>query len=291
MNDDHRQLSVSRLAVPGAGAGRGRLRHPPAADRRSRAGVAARDAAGPRRVPRRAAVDRRVAPARRRARRPGCCFRAPSCPGHERRGTWSRWKRPASRSASGRWRPASAARGCTCAGRRAADGRWRPTSPIRCSCRSCSSPSRPDCWRRAFTAGDRSGRRSRWRRTRRRCCTGGPCRRSSSTCRSWSACTSSRPSPRSRALPATRLAVLPLALAHRALAGAGRALSAAARPVRAWVQRRPAAWLWPDHEVRWVGAPRADGPARPPGGKAAPRWPVLGHGPGAAAKPTRSKAV
>ena len=92
-------------------------------------------------------------------------------------------------------------------------------------------------------------------------------------------------------VPATRLAVLPLALAHRALAGAGRALSAAARPVRGWVQRKPAAWLWPDHEVRWVGAAPADGPARPPAGKAAPRWPVVGPGPGAAAKPTRSKAV
>ena len=45
------------------------------------------------------------------------------------------------------------------------------------------------------------------------------------------------------------------------------------------------------NEVRWVAAPRADGAARPPAGKAAPRWPVLGHGPGAAAKPTRSKAV
>ena len=93
-------------------------------------------------------------------------------------------------------------------------------------------------------------------------------------------------------LPATRLAVLPLALAHRALAAAGRALTSAARPVRAWIQRRPAAWLWPDHEVRWVAAPRADGAARPPAGKAAPRWPVVGgHGPGTAAKPTRSKAV
>jgi len=96
------------------------------------------------------------------------------------------------------------------------------------------------------------------------------------------------------ALPATRLAVLPLALAHRALAAAGRALTGAARPVRAWLQRRPAAWLWPDHEVRWVVAPRADGathPASGPAGKDPPRWPVVGHGPGTAAKPTRRKAV
>ena len=62
----------------------------------------------------------------------------------------------------------------------------------------------------------------------------------------------------------------------------------AARPVRAWVQRRPAAWLWPDHEVRWVVAPRADGrPTRRP--RQGPRrgGPCSGAVRGAAAKPTR----
>jgi nitrate reductase gamma subunit len=94
-------------------------------------------------------------------------------------------------------------------------------------------------------------------------------------------------------LPATRLAILPLALAHRGLAAAGRGLAGAARPVRAWVQRRPALWLWPDHEVRWVAEPRTEGVTGGPSGKAAPRWPVVAPVPGAGsgAKPTRSKAV
>jgi nitrate reductase gamma subunit len=94
-------------------------------------------------------------------------------------------------------------------------------------------------------------------------------------------------------LPATRLAVLPLALAHRALAVAGRGLAGAARPVRAWVGRRPAAWLWPDHEVRWVAEVPAEGAAGRRAGKAAPRWPVVAPVPAgaASAKATPSKAV
>jgi nitrate reductase gamma subunit len=94
-------------------------------------------------------------------------------------------------------------------------------------------------------------------------------------------------------LPATRLAVLPLMLAHRAFVVAGRALTGVAQPLRAWVQRRPAALLWPDHEVRWVAAPRAEGAAARPAGPAAARWPVVAPVPvnAGGAKPTRSKAV
>jgi nitrate reductase gamma subunit len=56
-------------------------------------------------------------------------------------------------------------------------------------------------------------------------------------------------------LPATRLAVLPLGLAHRALAAGRRALVAAARPASAWLGRGAAAWLWPEREVRWLVKP------------------------------------
>jgi nitrate reductase gamma subunit len=90
--------------------------------------------------------------------------------------------------------------------------------------------------------------------------------------------------------PASRLALLPLALAHRALAGAGRALAAAARPVRAW-GRGPTAWLWPEREVRWLAKPRADEEARQPLPKA-PAWlQQIGRGTGAAAKHTGGKTV
>ena len=70
-------------------------------------------------------------------------------------------------------------------------------------------------------------------------------------------------------LPATRLALLPLTLAHGALAASGRAAAAGARPVRAWVQRALAARLWPDAEVRWPVKVVPD--VRKPAGKA-PAW-------------------
>jgi len=90
-------------------------------------------------------------------------------------------------------------------------------------------------------------------------------------------------------LPATRLALVPLALAHRGLAAAGRGLAAGARPVRAWAQRGPAAWLWPDHEVRWAAKAHAEGPPRKPAGTAA-TWlrPVAQT---AGGKPSRNKAM
>jgi hypothetical protein len=88
-------------------------------------------------------------------------------------------------------------------------------------------------------------------------------------------------------LPATRLAVLPLVLAQRGLAAAGRGLAAGARPLRAWARRGPAAWLWPDHEVRWAAKADAEGAARKPVGTA---WlQPVGHGAGG--KPSRNKAM
>jgi nitrate reductase gamma subunit len=92
-------------------------------------------------------------------------------------------------------------------------------------------------------------------------------------------------------LPATRLALLPLALAHRGLAAVGRALGAAATPVGAWVRRGPAAWLWPDQEVRWVAKARAEGAVRKPAGAAPALWRPLGRDDGAAGKQPRGKAV
>lgn len=90
-------------------------------------------------------------------------------------------------------------------------------------------------------------------------------------------------------LPASRLAVLPLVVAHRALAVAGRALTAGARPVGAWVRGRPAAWLWPEHDVRWVVKARAEDVTRKPVG-AGPGW-LQSIGRGTGAKPSRNKAV
>ena len=92
-------------------------------------------------------------------------------------------------------------------------------------------------------------------------------------------------------LPASRLALLPLALVHRALAAAGRGLAAAARPVRAWVSRGPLSWLWPEREVRWLAKPRSDEEARRPLAKS-PAWlQQMARNPGAAAKHTGGKAV
>jgi nitrate reductase gamma subunit len=73
------------------------------------------------------------------------------------------------------------------------------------------------------------------------------------------------------AFPASRLAVFPLVWAHRAMALAGRALAAAARPGAAWLRSKTAAWLWPEREVRWLVKARADGGPRKPPGKP-PGW-------------------
>jgi nitrate reductase gamma subunit len=93
--------------------------------------------------------------------------------------------------------------------------------------------------------------------------------------------------------PATRLALRPLALAHRGFAALGRAGRAAAAPVRAWVQSGPAARIWPDAEVRWLGATRAESPdavRKPVGGRAA--WlPQLARDPDAAPKHSGGKTV
>jgi nitrate reductase gamma subunit len=73
--------------------------------------------------------------------------------------------------------------------------------------------------------------------------------------------------------PATRLAAYPVLLAHRASAAAGQAVVAAARPVGAWLQRGPAALLWPDREIRWVAAkPRAAEGARKRADRPAGWW-------------------
>ena len=72
--------------------------------------------------------------------------------------------------------------------------------------------------------------------------------------------------------PASRLAVFPLVWAHRAIALAGRALAAAARPGAAWLRSKTAAWLWPERGSPLAGesprqtAARASRPTRRPGG-------------------------
>ena len=73
------------------------------------------------------------------------------------------------------------------------------------------------------------------------------------------------------AFPASRLAVFPLVWAHRAIALAGRALAAVARPGAAWLRGKTAAWLWPEREVRWLAKARVDGGARKPAEKT-PGW-------------------
>ena len=247
------------------------------------------------RVPRRAAVDRRVARCSPPRTSPGLLFpRAvlawTRTPWHAGRAGGGRASRSALGGAGGLRPRRVAAHAPAVARRLVAGGRLRrfgvPVVPVhRRRVRVAGG--------RAFTAGDRSGRRSRWRPTRRRCCTGGPCRRSSSTCRSL---------VRLHLFASfAALAVLPGHAPGRACrwrSRTGRSPSPGARsppprgPSRAWVQRKPAAWLWPDHEVRWVGA-AARGRARPARPRARPRrgGRVLGPGAGAAAKPTRSKAV
>jgi nitrate reductase gamma subunit len=74
------------------------------------------------------------------------------------------------------------------------------------------------------------------------------------------------------AFPASRLAVFPLVWAHRAIALAGRALTAAARPGAAWLRSKPAAWLWPDREVRWLAKAPSDGSPRKPADKTSGWW-------------------
>jgi nitrate reductase gamma subunit len=90
--------------------------------------------------------------------------------------------------------------------------------------------------------------------------------------------------------PATRLATFPLIAGHRALAFAGRMVAAAARPARAWVHRGPAAWLWPEPEVRWLTKPRPDGGRRPPD-KTPAWWQRLGRDGRVDVKHTGGKAV
>jgi nitrate reductase gamma subunit len=93
-------------------------------------------------------------------------------------------------------------------------------------------------------------------------------------------------------LPATRLAVPPLVIAHRALEAFGRALAAGARPLRTLARRRTA-WLWPEHEVRWIARPRAaEDAARKPVGRAAGPWlQSFGRDGGSGAKQPGGKAV
>ena len=74
------------------------------------------------------------------------------------------------------------------------------------------------------------------------------------------------------AFPASRLAVFPLVWAHRAIALAGRALTAAARPGAAWLRSKTAAWLWPEREVRWLAKAPTDGGARKPADKTSGWW-------------------
>jgi nitrate reductase gamma subunit len=90
--------------------------------------------------------------------------------------------------------------------------------------------------------------------------------------------------------PATRLALIPLALAHRAFAAAGRAVAAAGKPVRAWMGRKIAPALWPDAEVRWVVRPPVEVGPRPAGRAQGPWWHQL-RGDGATLKQPRNKAV
>jgi hypothetical protein len=89
--------------------------------------------------------------------------------------------------------------------------------------------------------------------------------------------------------PVTRLALIPLVLAHRALGAAARALAAASRPARAWVGRKISAALWPDAEVRWLARPAVE-VGRRPAGQASAWWQHLGAD-GSAVKQTRGKAV
>ncbi|HMF43176.1 MAG TPA: respiratory nitrate reductase subunit gamma [Polyangia bacterium] len=91
--------------------------------------------------------------------------------------------------------------------------------------------------------------------------------------------------------PATRLAAYPLLAAHRSLDLAGRAAAAAARPAIAWVRRSPAAWLWPDREIRWVTKPRAEIARKPLGDRAGVLWPRPAHEGGVAAVKHGGKAV
>ena len=89
--------------------------------------------------------------------------------------------------------------------------------------------------------------------------------------------------------PTTRLATFPLVWIHRALGVAQWTLTAAARPVAAWIRRGPASRLWPDAEVRWLAKPAID-IARMLPGKTPPWWQRLGRG-GAAVKQPGGKAV
>jgi len=89
--------------------------------------------------------------------------------------------------------------------------------------------------------------------------------------------------------PASRLALVPLVLAHRALGAAGRALAAAAQPPRAWARRKLGALVWPDAEIRWVVRPTAEAARRPAG--PSPAWWQQLRGEGAAAKQSGNKAV
>ena len=90
--------------------------------------------------------------------------------------------------------------------------------------------------------------------------------------------------------PATRLVLVPLVLAHRAFAAAGRALAAAARPARVWAGRKLGTALWPDAEVRWIVRPPVEVGRRPAAGRAPGFWPQPLTDSGGV-KQTRDKAV
>jgi nitrate reductase gamma subunit len=93
-------------------------------------------------------------------------------------------------------------------------------------------------------------------------------------------------------LPATRLAVLPIALAHRVLAAGRRALAAAARPAVAWLRRGPAAWLWPEREVRWIVKPPVEVARKKAAARPTIVWPTpAAHDSGVVAIKHGTKAV
>ena len=255
---------------------RGRLRRPPAADERSparrRRASAARAAACSW-----AAAGRGcwLGAARGGARSPACCSRARSSPGRRtpvapvRAGGGS-----GSPSASPRSRRASAARGCTCA--RPARGGWSlavrlrrfgvPVAAVhRRRVRVCSRP--------AFTAGARRGRRSRWRPTRRRWCTGGPAPAFVEHLPFLVRLHLFAAFAALAVFPASRLAVVPARAARTARCAPrgprARRGRAARRRVAARRDRR--AWLWPDAGGPLAGeSRRRRRPAQAPG--KTPAW-------------------
>jgi len=59
------------------------------------------------------------------------------------------------------------------------------------------------------------------------------------------------------AFPFTRLAAAPVVALLRGAAAVARPLAAARRGAGSWLRRGPAAWLWPEPQIRWVARPPA----------------------------------